>query len=99
MFGKLTEAKQKMEEVKARVEALEITGEAENGAIQVLISGNKMVKDIRISPALLTDAEALQDLLMLALNRAMQEADKRSSEEMKQAYNDLLPGLGGLLNF
>lgn len=98
MFGKLNEAKQKMEEAKARLETVFVEGEAENGAVKAIVSASKKVKEIIISDELMNDKEQLQDLITVALNRAMEKADSVSEAEMKAVANEMLPGMGGLGN-
>lgn len=88
-----------MEELKASVDDMEFTSELQQGAIKVTISGNKRVRDIVIAPALLSDHEALQDLLIIALNKAADEAEQKSAELLKKAYNEMFPGMGSLLGF
>lgn len=101
---------QKMQEdmVKAQ-EALGeevLTVEAAGGAIKIEITGHQRVKTVTIKPESLdtTDAEwltDLQDLLVVAVNQAIEESQKRASERMEAVsgnLNGMLPGgLGGLL--
>lgn len=96
MFGKLAEAKQKAEEIKQRLETVTVMGEAENGAVKVIANGNRRVQDIVIDDSLLNDKEQLQDILAVAINRAIENADKVSEAEMQALSSQLLPGLGNL---
>lgn len=96
MFGKLNETKQKIEEAKARLETVFVEGEAGEGAVKAIVSASKKVKEIIISDELMTDKEQLQDLIMVAINRAMEKADSVSEAEMKSVANEMMPGLGGL---
>ncbi|HYG16088.1 MAG TPA: YbaB/EbfC family nucleoid-associated protein [Bacteroidia bacterium] len=96
MFGKLNEARQKAEEIKQRLETITVTGEAENGAVKVVATGNKRIKDIIIDDRMMADKEQLQDVLTVAVNRALEQADKVSESEMSAIASQLLPGLGNL---
>jgi len=98
MFDKLFQAQQKAEEVKKRLDAITVTGEAEGGKIQVLASGNKEVRDVQIDPVFYreTDAEALGELLAIAINKALKQADEISQAEMQAVTKDMLGGMGGL---
>jgi hypothetical protein len=96
MFGKLAEAKQKAEEIKQRLETITVMGEAERGKVRVIANGNRKVQDISIDDSLLNDKEQLQDILTVAINRAMENADKVSEAEMQALSSELLPGLGNL---
>ncbi len=96
MFGKLNEAKQKAEEVKQRLETISVQGEAENGAVRVIANGNRRIQEIIIDDKLLTDKEQLQDILTVAVNRAIENADNVANAEMQAIAGQLLPGLGNL---
>lgn len=96
MFGKLAEAQKQAEEIKQRLETITVMGEAENGAVKVTANGNRRVLDIIIDDSLLDDKEQLQDILTVAINRAMENADKVSAAEMQALSSQLLPGLGNL---
>lgn len=96
MFGKLNEAKQKAEEIKQRLAGIVVTGEAENGAVRVEATCNRRIKDIFIDEKLLADKDQLQDILTVAINRALENADNLAEAEMQALAGQLLPGLGGL---
>jgi len=96
MFGKFAEAQKKAEEIKQRLETITVEGEAENGAVKVTANANRKIQDIVIADALLADKEQLQDILAVAINRAIENADKVSEAEMKALSSELLPGLGNL---
>ena len=98
MFDKLFQAQQKAEEVKKRLDAITVTGEAEGGKVQVSASANKEVKDIQIDPDFYqqTDSEALGELLVIAINKALKQADEISQVEMQAVTKDMLGGMGGL---
>ena len=98
MFDKLMAAQQKAEEIKKRLDQVMVTGEAEGGAIKVTATANKEVTDVSIAPALLAhaDKEELEELLVVAINNAVRQADNVSQTEMQGAAKDMLGGLGGL---
>ena len=93
MMGKLQQMKQFMDESKQRLENITVTGEAENGAIKITINGNRVVKDITINEDLLKDKEELQEILVVAMNRAIDEATKINEAEMAGSAKSFWPGL------
>lgn len=101
MFDKLFEAQQKAQEIKGRLDHVSVTGEAEGGKVRVVASANKEIKEIKIEPELLKEAdfEEIEELLVVALNKALSQAEQISQTEMQAASQDLLGGLGGLGNF
>ncbi|MEM6726550.1 MAG: YbaB/EbfC family nucleoid-associated protein [Bacteroidota bacterium] len=98
MFGNLEEIQKQM---KAQLEAEEVTGTAGDGKISVTVNGAKVVKNISIDPALIAerDPEELEDLLLVAINRAMEQADVVAAQQTQNLMSGLLPpgmDLGGL---
>jgi DNA-binding YbaB/EbfC family protein len=100
MFDKLMEAQQKAGEVKQRLDAITVTGTAESGKITVTANGNKLVKSVVIDEAFLKEAdkEELEELLVVAINKAMEQAENLSQSEMAAMTSAMLGGMGGLGN-
>ncbi len=94
MMQKLQAMQGQMETIKARLETITVQGEAENGKIVVKINGNRKVTDIQIDESLITsDKEELQDLLLVAVNRAIEQADNVNASEMQSAAMGMMPGM------
>ncbi|TWI98740.1 hypothetical protein JN11_02928 [Mucilaginibacter frigoritolerans] len=98
MFDKLMEAQQKAGEVKNRLDAITVTGTAEGGKITVTANGNKVVQSVTIEDAFFKDAdkEELEELLAIAINKAMEQADNVSQSEMAAMTKEMFGGMGGL---
>jgi nucleoid-associated protein EbfC len=98
MFDKLFEAQQKAEEIKKRLDTISVTGEAEGGLIRVVANGNKHISEIIIDPDFLksADKEELEELLIVAVNKAVEQAEQVSQTEMQAATRDMFGGLGNL---
>jgi DNA-binding YbaB/EbfC family protein len=98
MFDKLMQAQQKAGEIKTRLEAIIVTGTAEGGKITVAANGNKVIKSITIDSDFFKEAdkEQLEELLVIALNKAMEQADNVSQTEMAAMTKEMFGGLGGL---
>jgi len=96
LFGKLQEAQQKMSDSKERLKHISVEGEAGNGAIKVIVSGNREVQSLEIEPGLLVAErkEELEDLLITALNRALKNAENAWETEMKGVAGGMLGGMG-----
>jgi hypothetical protein len=99
---KMQEDMQKAQEALGE-EVFEFT--AGGGAVTILITGHQRVKAIKISPEALDTSDPewatdLQDLLVIAVNQAIEESQKRAAERMEAItgnLNGMLPGgLGGL---
>jgi DNA-binding protein YbaB len=98
MFDKLFEAQQKAGEVKQRLDAISVSGTAEGGKITVTANANKMVQSVAIDEAFFKEAdkEELEELLAIAINKAMEQADNVSQSEMAAMTKDMFGGMSGL---
>jgi DNA-binding YbaB/EbfC family protein len=95
LMNKLGDLKNKMEEAKSRLDQVSVTGSSGDNEVVVRMSGNRKVLGIDIADHLLfpEKKEEVQELLEVAMNRAIQEAERVNEAEMKAAGRDLLPGM------
>ena len=66
------------------------------GAVEVKVSGAKVLKEIKIKPEVVDpdDIEMLQDLVISAVNEALRKVDEAQSSQMsKMAGGMNIPGL------
>ncbi len=98
MFDKLMEAQQKAGEVKKRLDNITVSGYVEGGKITVTATANKVIKTINFDPQFLREAdqEELEELLVTAINKAMEQADNVGQSEMAAVTQSMLGGLGGM---
>jgi|SRR6185312_16333057 len=98
MFDKIMQARQMAGEVKKRLDDITVTGSAEGGKITVTANGNKLVQSVTIDEDFLKEAgkEQLEELLVVAINKAMEQAENVSQSEMAAMTKDMLGGLGNL---
>ncbi|MFZ4797458.1 MAG: YbaB/EbfC family nucleoid-associated protein [Bacteroidia bacterium] len=96
MFGKLGEAKQKAEEMKLKLEAISVEGNAQG--VKVIANANKKITAISIDSTLLNpeNKEQIEDLLLVAIDNAMDQAENISAAEMRAMMGGMMPGLGNL---
>ncbi len=69
------------------------------GAIKVVMTGHQKLESIKINPEVVNpdDVEMLQDLIMAAINEAVEETHKLAGQEMESITGNLkIPGLSGL---
>ena len=96
MRDKLKEAQRKIEETKVRLNTVLVDGEAGNGLIKVTVTANREIRSINISDDLMNEKEALEDYLMIALNKALEKANAINEAEMAAAARDGLPNIPGM---
>ncbi|MEZ5008658.1 MAG: YbaB/EbfC family nucleoid-associated protein [Chitinophagales bacterium] len=73
--------------------------EAEKEGVKVVCTANKKIKDISISEALINEGEKeqIEDLLLATVNDALDKAEAKSKEALKNITDGLIPGgLGNL---
>lgn len=99
MFNFLVKIQETQKVFKEKMESIEITSESGGGAIKIKINGNKKILNIAIDETLLkeNDKEALEELITVAVNKAIEEAEATSAKEMQGMAKDMMPGFPGLV--
>jgi len=97
-LNKAMEMKKKMDEIQARLEAITVDGESGDGKykVTVTVTATRKVKNISISEELIQsgDKEHLEDLVLIAIDRAMEQAQQVADAETRSLA--MTGGLGGL---
>jgi hypothetical protein len=100
LAGLMKQAQAMQDNVKKAQEAmaaLEVEGQAGAGLIKVTMTGRHDVKRVAIDPSLLgEDKDMLEDLVMAAMNDAVQKAEAATQAKMAgfTAGLNLPPGMG-----
>jgi DNA-binding YbaB/EbfC family protein len=69
-----------------------VTGESGGGLIRIELDGNREFKSFTLNTSLdLIDKEDLEDLISVALKRALDVANKLNEEEMSKSALNFLP--------
>ncbi|MGE5472931.1 MAG: YbaB/EbfC family nucleoid-associated protein [Ignavibacteriales bacterium] len=84
-----------MQKVQEELEEKTIEASSGGGAVTVVATGKKDLKEIKIKPEVVDpdDVEMLQDLILAAVNEAIRKADELVSSEMRKITGGGLPGL------
>ena len=96
MFGNMEE---KQAEMKKKLAEITVEAESGDGAVKVVANAAREIVNLTFDPEKLdlTDTEQLEDLTMVAINRALELAAEKEAEESKKMIKDMLPpGLDGL---
>lgn len=94
MMGKLKEAQQKIENTKRELDAVLV--EEKTDAIQVVVTANGQVKSIDIQSEILADKEALEDFLIITLNKALGKAKAINEEKLASVAKEGMPNIPGM---
>ena len=81
-------------EVKKRLDAISVSGAAEGGKITVTANGNKVIQSVHIDADFFKEAdkEQLEELLAIAVNKAIEQADNVSQSEMAAITKNMFGG-------
>ncbi len=94
MMEKLQQMQQQASASKEKLAAVKVNGEAGGNLISVEMDGNRKLTNLEINAPLdQIEKEDLEDLLSVALNRALDAAEKVNEKEMQQAAKGILPGM------
>ena len=83
---------EEMEKSQGEVSSKEFDSTAGGGAISVKVTGEKVIKEIKIKPDVVDpdDVEMLEDLILTCVNEALRKVDSAQSQEFGK-FN--IPGL------
>lgn len=96
MMRQMQKVQQKMEEAQQRIDETVLESSAGGGVVQVKINGKKELLQVTIDPEIVDpeDVEMLQDMVMVAVNDAIQQAVKLQDTEMGKVTGGInLPGM------
>ncbi|MCU0367496.1 MAG: YbaB/EbfC family nucleoid-associated protein [Cyclobacteriaceae bacterium] len=98
MMGKMKEVQQKMKEAQDNLSKIKTTSESGGGMVRATVNGKKQVLTIDIDPIIIKadDKILMQDLVVAAVNKAMEDVDILAKEEIKKATDGLLPNIPGM---
>jgi len=101
MFGNLEE---KQKELRQKLAGITVEAEAGEGAVKVTANANREIVSISINKEALNweDAEEVEDLVTVAVNRVLEQAAEKEASETRRLVQDMLPpgmeGLSGLFS-
>ncbi len=95
MMQQIKALQEQMETVQAKLAEETVTASVGGGAVKVTMTGDQHCREVIIDPALLQDADAemLQDLILSAVNMALDQSRDLASDRMGPLAGGI-PGLG-----
>jgi nucleoid-associated protein EbfC len=102
MFGDLMgNMEQKQQEMRESLSKINVEAEAGDGAVKVTANANRQIINIAFNRELLDwdDTEQVEDLVTVAVNRALESAAAKETEAAQEMMKAMLPpGLDGMGN-
>ena len=84
----------KIEELQGELTHLQMEGQAGGGLVTAVVNGQQSLLKVAIDPSLLReDAEMVEDLVVAAVNQAMQESRDEAQRRMNHLTGSALGGL------
>jgi len=89
---------ERMAEVQEQLEQKTVVGEAGGGMVKVTANGKHHIVRIEIDKEVVnpSDIEMLEDLILAATNKALEESGKMAQEEMAKVTAGMMPNIPGL---
>lgn len=90
---------QDMARIQQELGEAEIEGSSGGGVVHAVVSGKQELRSVTIDPAAVdpADVEMLQDLVVAAVNDALESSRRLAEQKMAAVTGGLGGGLGGLL--
>lgn len=98
-FGYVLKHAQKIQEeiskIQNELEDHRVTGTAGGGMVEVIANGRQQIINIKIEPEIISseDIEMLEDLIIAAVNQALQKSQELANEQMSKVTGGLLKNL------
>ena len=96
MMRQAQQMQQNIAKMQAELEEREVETSAGGGVVKVVVTGKKVLKSIEIAPEAVDpdDVEMLQDLVLAAVNEALEKAEEMVQTDMAKVTGGM--NLGGL---
>ena len=96
MMGKLKETREKVEATKKRLDSVTVKETSQDGLLEVVLTANREIREIRMGEELLQDKEQLTDYLVITLNKALKKAGEVHDAELSAVAREGMPNIPGL---
>ncbi|MBZ0203480.1 MAG: YbaB/EbfC family nucleoid-associated protein [Ignavibacteria bacterium] len=98
MLKQVQKMQEKMQEVQNELENKFVTEESGGGMVKVTANGKLQVTKLEIEKEVINPEEPdmLEDLIVAAVNKAIDSAQKMAQDEMQKATSGMMPNIPGL---
>ena len=98
MMKQLQKVQERMAEVQQMLEQKTVTGESGGGMVKVTANGKHQLVKIEVDREVVNpeEIEMLEDLVLAAANKALEESGRMAQEEMAKVTSGMIPNIPGL---
>jgi DNA-binding YbaB/EbfC family protein len=96
--GMMKQIQERIAQAQSTLENMTVTSDAGGGMVKVTTNGRQQVTRIEIEKEVVNpeDVGMLEDLVVAAVNKSLEESTKMAQQEMAKATSGLLPNIPGL---
>jgi len=93
LMGKMKDVQEKIKTAQEELANITCSAEAGAGMVKATVNGNKRIVSVEIAPELLNieDKKTTEDLVVAAVNMALNEIEPRIQEQMSKATEGFTP--------